>query len=340
MLRPAPLRRGDRAALIAPSFHTEPEELKTAVRSVSYLGLEPAVFPSCASRYDYLAGSDEQRAKDLMDAFSDPSIRAVFCLRGGYGAARLLELIDYDVIRNHPKIFVGFSDITALHTVFNQKCGLITFHGPMPAADYEKMDEDVSLSSLRRALFSEEDVWRVSVKGLVFEERDKSYIPGKDQPGEPTEGCRTAEREEEEEKESAPRQSDGARRILMRGRLCGGNLTVLAAALGTPHAVETAGKILFLEDTGERTYRIDRAVSSLRLAGRLGACSGVLLGTFDGCAPGPGGRASQQIIQEITAPLRVPVISGLPAGHSLPNMTLPMGACTEIDENGLTFYLK
>ena len=120
----------------------------------------------------------------------------------------------------------------------------------------------------------------------------------------------------------------------MSGRLCGGNLTVLAASLGTPFEIDTAEKILFLEDVGERTYRIDRAVTSLRQAGKIGACSGILLGTFSGCAPAPGGRTYAEVIKEAAEICNIPVISGIPCGHSLPHLTLPLGAqCRVIRRN-------
>ena len=122
---------------------------------------------------------------------------------------------------------------------------------------------------------------------------------------------------------------------IMSGRLCGGNLTVLASALGSPYEIETEGKILFLEDVGERTYRIDRAFTSLKLAEKISRCSGILLGTFSGCTPDPGGRSCQQIIREIAEPLGIPVVSGLPCGHSLPHLTLPLGAeCKVIKVSG------
>ena len=419
MIRPEPLSPGDQAALIAPSFHTSRKKLDDAVRSVEMLGLVPVVFPSCISKYDYLAGEDNLRAEDVMKAFSDPLIRAVFCLRGGYGAARILDLIDYEVIRKNPKVFVGFSDITALHTAINQRCGLITYHGPMPTASYHSLDKEISLASLNHWLFDKQPVHEIQWKeakilnrgriqkincgteklihnaARCLDDRRKcdgandviemhtghsagkagaedaravmhERVPGAaricaGQPDRKT-GAEDARAVMHEHILGAARvcagQPDrkagaedartvmhehilGAARVcagqpdrktgaLMSGRLCGGNLTVLAAALGTPYEIETAGKILFLEDVGERTYRIDRTVTALRLAGRLQACSGILLGTFEGCTPDPGGRTCEQIIREIAEPFGIPVLSRLPCGHSKPNMTLPLGAWCEI----------
>ena len=369
IVRPEPLSEGDKVALISPSFYTSRKKLEDAVRSVEMLDLEPVVFPSCINKYDYLAGDDSLRAEDLMRAFSDPSIRAVFCLRGGYGAARILDLIDYKIIRKNPKAFIGFSDITALHTAINQRCGLITYHGPMPTAPYHSMDKEISLSSLKKCLFGKESEYEVQLKEMkILNEgnrkrkenidRTTGQAPIPDAASDRKQkraGALSEQADTLSEQTGAlsartgtlSEQADALSALagtlseqagslparagaLMCGRLCGGNLTVLAAALGTPYEIETAGKILFLEDVGERTYRIDRAVSSLRLAGRLRACSGILLGTFEGCTPAPGGRTCEQIIKEIAEPLGIPVLSGLPCGHSKPNMTLPFGAWCEI----------
>ena len=305
MTFPSPPASGDRAALIAPSFAVTPQQLAQAEKSIRLLGLEPVIFPSCRSRKDYLAGSDQLRAGDLETSFADSSLKAVFCLRGGYGAARLLDLIDFDVIRQNPKFFIGFSDITALHTAFNQKCHLVTYHGPMPSAPYTRCDSRVTLYSLRQMLCGKPGKKDFSIRlkraKLLFRPSGQKTVTPYD-------------------------KTD----IVMKGRLCGGNLTVLAASLGTPYEIDTTDKILFLEDVGERTYRIDRALTSLRLAGKIACCSGILLGTFSDCHPARGGRTCEEIIKEAAEVAGVPVVSGLPCGHSAPHLTLPMGAWCQV----------
>lgn len=294
---PARLHRGDRAALIAPSSPASEKQLREAVRSLRELGLEPVTFSSCLSRREYLSGDDRLRALDLMLAFSDPKIRAVFCLRGGYGSARILNLIDYDVIRRNPKIFAGFSDATALHAAIFSKCRLITYHAPMPSFPYRKYDSDITLASLREALFSEHGSYELKKAGS----------------GSPVSSAVFRETEKE--------------KVVMSGTLCGGNLTVFASLLGTPYEPDTGGCILFLEDIGEETYRVDRAFTSLCLAGKLDGCRGILLGTFSGCnPPHRGWRSCEEIIKETAAAFSVPVVYGLPCGHSAPNLTLPIGA--------------
>ncbi len=309
---PPRLREGDRAALIATASPASEKQLAEAVRSLKELNLSPVVFPSCRAQKEYLSGDDRLRAHDLMLAFSDPGIRAIFCLRGGYGSARLLDLLDYNTIRQNPKIFAGFSDVTALHAAFAKHCGFITYHAPMPSYPYRKYDRHITLASLQSALFSESGSYELKKAESGAGKTDK-----KESCGNRTEGG------------SAP-GIFGTETAVMNGRLLGGNLTVFASLLGTPYMPDTDGCILFLEDVGEKTYRIDRAFTSLRLAGKLKGCRGILLGTFSGCTPPRRSRRScQAIIREIASSAGVPVLSGLPFGHSVPNLTLPMGAlCT------------
>ena len=138
---PRPLQPGDTVALTAPSSPVPAVNLKAAIKSVKCLGLDPVVMPSCREHHGYMAGTDAQRASDLNEAFSRKDIAGIFCLRGGFGAMRLLHLLDFDMIRQNPKPLIGYSDITALHTSINKLCGFITFHGPMPNTDYSRLDD-------------------------------------------------------------------------------------------------------------------------------------------------------------------------------------------------------
>ena len=136
MIKPVPLNPGDKVALLAPSSPVPADVLEKSIKSIEFLGLVPEVYESCRLHHGYLAGNDITRASDINRAFADSSIKGIFCLRGGYGAMRLLPRLDFDMIKRNPKVFVGYSDITALHTVFNNVCGFMTFHGPMPSTDY------------------------------------------------------------------------------------------------------------------------------------------------------------------------------------------------------------
>ncbi len=241
LILPKPLRKGDTVALIAPASSAPHEALQKAIKSIEFFDLVPKLYPSCISKQGYLAGCDSVRASDLNNAFCDPAVQGIFCLRGGYGTMRLLNLLDYDRIRKNPKIFCGYSDITALHTVLNQKCGFVTFHGPMPSIGYHEIDE-FSLTSLSLSLFG--GINTVSLKnprGMTLRAV-----------------CRGA----------------------ACGLLAGGNLSLLQSTLGSPYALQPEGKIIFLEEVNEPLYKIDRMLTSLILSGAFNGATGILLGSF------------------------------------------------------------
>lgn len=298
IILPPRLQPGDCVALIAPASCSEAEKVKIAAESLRYLGLSPKVYPSCFCSHGYFAGNDERRAADLNAAFADREVKGIFCLRGGYGTTRLLNLLDYETIAANPKIFCGYSDITALHTIFNRHCGFVTFHAPMPSTDYTKMDE-FSLRSLTEAVFGEPSERVLQTPSGV----SMTSLCGGN-------AC---------------------------GRLVGGNLSLLVATLGSPYEVDTQDAILFIEETEEDLYKVDRMLTALALAGKFTQCSGILLGTFSGCEPA-GAAASltlPQIFREVILPFRKPTIADLPCGHSYPQHTLAMGATVTIDVDNL-----
>lgn len=298
---PSPLRPGDRVALVAASSTIPEERLSPAVEAVRALGLEPVVFPSCLpeSRHGYLAASDVQRARDIQDAFADPSIAGVLCARGGYGAHRLLPLLDFDAIARTPKYFSGYSDVTALHTALNQCCGFATYHTIMPTTEYYQPVDGYSMDYLRRALFG----------GLAG--------PLSNPEGQPLTTLQAG---------------------VAEGPLCGGNLSLLADSLGTPWEIDTRGKLLFLEDIGEHTYRVDGMLTQLRNAGKFYDCAGVLLGAWTDCLPEYPDRTLElpEIFAELILPAGKPVLSGLACGHVLPTMALPLGARARMDAGAQT----
>ena len=288
---PPPLRPGDRAALVAPGSPVPPERLSPAVEAVRALGLEPVVFPSCRWPGPGPA-PDALRARDLQAAFAREDIRGVLCARGGHGCARLLPLLDLGAIARRPKPFAGYSDVTALHTALVQGCGFVTYHEIMPASEYFQPVDPFSLGELRRALFG-------GLTGPLPWPEGASPRP------------------------LAPGRGEG--------RLCGGNLTLLCAGLGTPWAVDTRGKLLFLEDVGEPLRRVDALLTQLRNAGRLRDCAGILLGSWTGCAREEGGEAALEALFRELLPPDKPVLSGLPCGHALPSLALPLGARARLD---------
>ncbi len=296
MIKPSPLRPGDRVALIAPSSPVTKEKLELALQSIRFLGLIPVPFPSCFMRNGYLSGTDKARAKDVNDAFLDSSIRGIFCLRGGYGATRILPLLNYEAIRGNPKFFAGYSDITALHAVFNKLCELITYHSPMPARGYEILDY-FSLESLSAAVFH--GCPPGAVLNPAGQELETIY------PGE------------------------------AQGPITGGNLSVLAAALGSPYEVDTKDKILFIEEVNELPYRIDRGLTALKLAGKLSAAAGIILGTFADMPEEdaePGDTLSlPQVFEQTIRPLEKPTVNNFRSGHIYPQITIPMGMTAKLN---------
>ena len=313
MRMPELLRPGDMVAVLATSGPCDKDGLIRGVEVIKSMGLVPLVMESCYSRHGYLAGPDDLRLRDLHTAFAAPEVRGIFVARGGYGAQRLLPGLDYDLIHSNPKVFVGYSDVTALHVVFNQHCGFVTFHGPMPVADFGRVSAPFTMQAFKRMVFADQG----PAKGLSATGQRKpqnsflanpllkpltTIVPG----------CAT-------------------------GRLTGGNLSLLAASVGTPYEIDTRGRILFLEETEEATYRIDRMLLQLKHAGKLSSAAGIILGDF-----APQTLETLHIcISELIVPEGKPTLAGLACGHTTTTLTLPLGQNTELDATakGIRFLL-
>ena len=303
-LRPERLRFGDTVGIIVPaSPPPDPRSVDHALATLEKFGFQPKLGKSVRVRHGFLAGSDRARAADVMAMFADPRVKAIFCLRGGYGSARLLDRLDYAFIRRHPKIFAGYSDITSLHGALGRQSGLITFHAPM----------------LNRELGSEKlpEFTRQSLLRTLMEARPAgSIVAG-----------------------YAGGTVQVLRKGVAEGRLVGGNLSVLCTAIGTPWASLFRGRILFLEDVGERPYRLDRMLTHLGHAGILRQVAGVAVGVNHGCEDPTTATAkeyrqsSTDVLRERLASLGVPVVTGLPFGHVEFNATLPVGARARLDGN-------
>jgi muramoyltetrapeptide carboxypeptidase len=303
LLKPKALRRGDTIGVVVPAGPVDRERINRALDRLQQTGFRTKTYGDIYRRDGYLAGDDDTRAAELMDAFADPETSAVWCARGGYGVVRLLNRIDFDLIRRHPKVFIGFSDITALHIAMQQRSGLVTFHGPNLQDGFgrtENMSAD-NESALWQAVIADEQ-----------STADAGYV-------------------------LSPAMNDVNLRSLTSGKakgaLTGGNLAVLAGLMGTPFEINTAGRILFLEDVSERLYRIDRYLAQLSLAGKLQSAAGILLGSFsyDDDEPAEPQSAVTALLDEYCRGLKIPVLAGFPAGHAQYNLTLPMGALIEID---------
>lgn len=301
-LKPARLKAGDTVGLVAPANATfNSVDLDIARESLEALGLKVRVGPHLRDRHGYLAGRDRDRAADINGFFADAAVSAVLPIRGGWGSARLLPFIDYDAVRRNPKIVLGFSDVTALLVGLHAKTGLVTFHGPNGMGRWDAF----SLDFVRRVLFDAEAVTfeaspRMNDRNALvpIEGRIRTITPG------------TA-----------------------RGRLIGGNLTVLSAIAGSAYLPEWDDAILFLEDVGEEIYRVDRMLTTLKLAGILDRIRGFVFGTCDECDPGSGFGALtfEELWADHIAPLKIPAWAGATIGHGMPQWTLPVGGEVEID---------
>jgi len=266
--------------VIAPGAVVEEVAIRAGVRMLEAAGYRVRLGGSVLQRTGYLAGSDAERLADLVEMFEDDAVSAIIAARGGYGSGRLLPLFDPAIAERHPKIFVGYSDLTFLLTQLVQRAALVSFHGPMLAGLEHNREGGAGLLAL---LSGDRAGWNLSARSIV-------------QPG------------------------------MAEGMVVGGCLSILVAALGTPYAIETDGRLLFIEDVNEKPYRIDRMLTQLRQAGKLDAVAGVIFGEMPGCASGPDEAVSVvDVIRSAFATARYPVVFGLSSGHGSAATTLPLG---------------
>lgn len=302
LLKAKKLKFGDTIGLIAPSGAVRTEgAIERAVAETERMGFKVKLGEGAGKKYGYLAGTDEDRARDINAMFADDEVDAIVCLRGGYGAMRILDQLDYDLIAKHPKIFMGFSDITALHIALLNRCGLVTFHGPMAAANWSsKPLDDFSRNSMYQALMHAEPAGEL---------RNPPEYP---------------------KQTVNPGQAEGV--------LVGGNLMLIASSLGTPWEIDARGRIIFIEEIGERTYCVDRMLTQLRLAGKFDDCAGVIFGDFADCPVEypEFGLTLEEIIRDVVAPCGKPVFTGLRCGHCSPKLTLPFGVNCHMDADTCT----
>ncbi len=301
LVKPPRLRPGDTVGLVEPAGFTDDAfDLDLVKETILAMGLKPRPAPHLAGRYGYLAGTDADRAADVNALYADPEVRAIFAVRGGWGCARILPWLDFRTIRAHPKLLVGFSDITALHLAFAARAGFTTIHGPNASASWTAFSWD----AFRAVAF---DGATPTFTNPVGREdrlvqrigRIRTFHPGK-----------------------------------ASGRLLGGNLSVLAALMGTPWLPDFTGAILFIEDTNEAPYRIDRMLTQLALGGVLGKVAGVVFGQCTGCAadgPSYGGFTVSEVLQQHLQPLGIPAFQGAQFGHVANQFSLPVGVRAEID---------
>ena len=305
LIKPPRVRPGDRVGLVSPAtaaFETEPT--KIWIDALEALGLEVILGDNYYARHGYFAGEDEARASDINAFFAEPSVKMIFA-RGGWGSPRLLPLINYDMIRQNPKVLLGYSDATALITGIHVKTGLVTFHGPSPLN-----------------VFSAEHFRRVVMNGEAYLLENPTFI--------------TSNTLVQTENRIQTITSGKA-----SGRILGGNLSLLTAVMGSGYLPEWEDSILFIEDVDEAVYRVDRMMTELALAGVLDKIRGFVFGRCTECGPGNGfgSLTMEEMIAEHIRPRGIPAFSGTMIGHIEEQFTIPLGIDVEIDADAGTIEL-
>ncbi|MFZ5825069.1 MAG: S66 peptidase family protein [Bacillota bacterium] len=299
LTKPRPVSYGGLIGIISPSSPVDREALEAGLARLHAFGYRTLVGDHVLDQRGYLAGDDEARATDFNRIWANPEVEAVLCARGGYGAMRILERIDWELVRRTPKFFCGFSDVTALHLAMQREASLVTFHGPMVAAFGEAVVYNAE--GLLRAM------QEVDALGQIH-----WPAPVDDQPPRPV----------------------VVRPGVAEGRLTGGNLSLLVSLMGTRWEPDLTGAILCLEEVDEAPYRVDRMLMQLKLAGKLRGLRGILFGDSPSCLSRIDGRPSLTLLEVLAdhlGGLGVPVLYGFPSGHTAYRATLPFGVQARLD---------
>ena len=309
MQKPPALLVGDTIAFCAPSGFLDSVRMSLAKTRLEEKGFHIIREDSIYRRWGYLAGTDAQRASELMSYFKDKSVRAIFPGTGGYGSTRILSMLDYDIIKSNPKIFIGFSDITALHIAFNQLANLITFHTPNPMyglGSKKGLDPISELYFWSLLMNSNDYNYEIPFDLYGDSLKVQTMVPG-----------------------------------IASGKLVGGNLSLICSTMGSVYEAKTMGSILFIEDVGEAPYRIDRYLSELKLAGKLDLVNGIIIGRFSRRETEAPDRSTDfqmhQVFQQYFSKMKVPVIFNFPSGHGSKNVSLPLGCIVEINTDDEIF---
>jgi muramoyltetrapeptide carboxypeptidase len=291
MLKPRALKPGDRLAVVAPASPFGRDEFDRGVAELERIGFEPVYDQSVFERRGFVAGSPAMRAESIHRAWRDPSIAGIIGVRGGYGSAQVVPLLEREEARRAKKAFIGYSDLTAILTFLTLGCDLVAFHGPMLAGRLGAGESRYDRQSLLAAVCRREPMGELTAAAV------ETIRPGE-----------------------------------ARGVLLGGTVTQLLSSLGTPWAfAPPAGHVLFLEEVGERPYRLDRMVTQLRQAGVLAKASAVVIGELPRCDEPSGEPGARAVMADLFADFPGPVLIGFPSGHTNgPAMTLPFGVACRV----------
>jgi muramoyltetrapeptide carboxypeptidase len=289
MIKPKALQKGDTIGIVAPSGLFDKKKFEKGIEFIKKIGFNPFWREDIFHAKRYMAGSDSRRVSELMDLFSNEEIKAIFCARGGYGAGRILPLLQKEKIVNHPKIFVGYSDICFLLNFFVQECSMVCFHGPMVAGALARGLSPYEEEVFIRLLTSKKPLGELNLDGIEV-----------------------------------------LREGIGEGILIGGCLSIIISSMGTEYELETKGKILFLEDTNEPLYRLDRMLTQMRIAGKFDKIEGIIFGhIFD-----PKEEVLfKEMAKEIFEETKAPVLYKVPAGHGNHGLALPFGVKVRVDAN-------
>ncbi|MBQ7252966.1 MAG: LD-carboxypeptidase [Kiritimatiellae bacterium] len=290
---PPGLAKGDVVAVCAPASWMPGGVDAAVVARLEAAGFRVRLAPSCTRHEGFFAMPDAERAEELLGLFADDGVKAILCARGGYGAARILSALDFDFIARHPKLVVGFSDITALHVALAERAGLAVVHGPMAATLTAEKSTPETWEAFLAGLA---DPWRTGDLAAPFGGKLETVAGG------------TAE-----------------------GKLAGGNLSVLASLAGTPWALRGDGAVLLLEEVGEKSYRIDRMLWQLEASGLFDRIAGVVFGEFTACGADEGDEPTEAVLAAWAKRIGRPAVKGLPAGHGKDNLFLPLGVPVRLD---------
>lgn len=302
-----PLQKGDTIGLISPGSYLSDEGLAKAIEMIEGLGFKTKLSTNIRAKYGFVAGTDEQRLADIHQMYADKTVKAIWCIRGGYGTTRLLPYLDYKLIKKNPKILIGYSDITALLNAIYCETGIIGLHGPVGASDMPPYTQ----THLEAMITGQQNQFVIEPASENLANEDNAYSITTIHPG------------------------------VAQGKLIGGNLSLLSAMCGTDHEPNFSKKIVFIEDVGEKPYRIDRMLTQLRQSKTFKKAAGIALGIFADCeAPANSDSLSlQQTLEDRLADLNIPTIYGLSFGHISHQCTLPIGVEAVLDTHKKTITI-
>ncbi len=297
IIKPKKIKKGDTVGIISPAGHMRQELLDETIENLDKLGLKSYYTDRLVQKYGYLGGSDEDRAKDVMHMFENDKVDAIICARGGYGCARMIDLLDYDVIKKNPKALVGYSDITALLYAIFAKTGLVCFHGPVGTSTFNEFSTKY---------FTE----------VLMDTKSKTVMT-----------CS----EEDAKKDDIEFQQYGIHEGKATGQLVGGNLAIAVSMVGTPYDIDYRNKLVFLEEIGEDPYRVDRMLTQMKLAGKFDGIKGIALGIFKDCTLDEEEKKKgtsltlHEVFHDVLGDIKVPMMYGYSFGHIENKFTMPFG---------------